>query len=60
MVASHAVARAFVGTMTLFWKDVPINELGKAQSAFSQCMPLKWLGTVQKVASAGKRRSSFM
>jgi NAD(P)-dependent dehydrogenase (short-subunit alcohol dehydrogenase family) len=41
-----------MGTGTLFWKDVPTNELEKAQAAFAEGVPLKRVGTVKEVASA--------
>jgi NAD(P)-dependent dehydrogenase (short-subunit alcohol dehydrogenase family) len=47
----NAVAPTFMGKGTLFWKNVPINELEEAQTAFSQSVPLQRLGTVQEVAS---------
>lgn len=43
----NAVAPTFMGNGTLFWKDVPVNDLEAAQTAFSQSVPLKRLGTVQ-------------
>lgn len=48
----NAVAPTFMGTGTLFWKDVPADELEKAQTAFGESMPLKRLSTVEEVASA--------
>jgi len=51
-VRVNAVAPTFMGTGTLFWKDVPADELEKAQAAFSETVPLKRLGTVEEVASA--------
>jgi NAD(P)-dependent dehydrogenase (short-subunit alcohol dehydrogenase family) len=48
----NAVAPTFMGTGTLFWKDVPTNELEKAQAAFAEGVPLKRVGTVKEVASA--------
>ncbi len=41
-----------MGTGTLFWKDVPTDELEKAQVAFAEGVPLKRVGTVEEVASA--------
>jgi NAD(P)-dependent dehydrogenase (short-subunit alcohol dehydrogenase family) len=48
----NAVAPTFMGTGTLFWRDMPAEELEKAQAAFSESVPLKRLGTVEEVASA--------
>jgi NAD(P)-dependent dehydrogenase (short-subunit alcohol dehydrogenase family) len=47
----NAVAPTFMGKGTLFWKNVPVNELEEAQTAFSPSVPLQRLGTVQEVAS---------
>jgi NAD(P)-dependent dehydrogenase (short-subunit alcohol dehydrogenase family) len=48
----NAVAPTFMGTRTLFWKDMPADELEEMQTAISDSVPLKRLGTVQEVASA--------
>ena len=51
-VRVNAVAPTFMGTGTLFWKDVPPGELEKAQAAFVESVPLARVGTVEEVASA--------
>jgi NAD(P)-dependent dehydrogenase (short-subunit alcohol dehydrogenase family) len=51
-VRVNAVAPTFMGTGTLFWKDMAAAELEKAQATFSESVPLKRLGTVEEVASA--------
>jgi NAD(P)-dependent dehydrogenase (short-subunit alcohol dehydrogenase family) len=48
----NAVAPTFMGTGTLFWKDMPADELEKAQAAFSENVPLQRLGTAEEVATA--------
>lgn len=47
----NAVAPTFMGTGTQFWKDVPVGELEKAQTAFAEGVPLSRVGTVEEVAS---------
>jgi NAD(P)-dependent dehydrogenase (short-subunit alcohol dehydrogenase family) len=41
-----------MGMGTLFWKEMPADELEKMQTAIRESVPLKGLGTVQEVASA--------
>jgi NAD(P)-dependent dehydrogenase (short-subunit alcohol dehydrogenase family) len=48
----NAVAPTFMGTRTLFWKDVPVSELEPMQSGFADNLPLKRIATVAEVASA--------
>src|SRR5262249_30306366 len=48
----NAVAPTFMGTGTLFWKDMPPDEIEQAQAAFSESVPLKRVGTVAEVAAA--------
>jgi len=51
-VRVNAVAPTFMGTATAFWKEVPADELEKAQVAFRESVPLTRLGTVEEIASA--------
>ncbi len=48
----NAVAPTFMGTGTLFWKDMSPDELENAQAAFGENVPLKRIGMVEEVASA--------
>lgn len=48
----NAVAPTFMGTKTLFWKDVPTGDLEQMQATFGESVPLKRVGTVEEVASA--------
>jgi len=48
----NAVAPTFMGTRTMFWREVPASDLETAQAGFSESVPLKRLATVDEVASA--------
>ncbi|HMC87436.1 MAG TPA: SDR family oxidoreductase [Chitinophagaceae bacterium] len=48
----NAVSPTFMGVQTDFWKDMPPEEIKKAQAEFIKKVPLQRLGTPAEVATA--------
>jgi len=50
-VRVNAVAPTFMGAHTRFWREMATAQLEAAEAGFRESVPLKWIASVEEVAS---------